>query len=65
MKYNDGSKYVGYWKDGNREGRGSFKIDGTTYTGNWKNDFKHGKGTFYLSNGHKVEQEWDLGTQIQ
>ena len=65
MRYNDNSKYIGYWKNDNREGRGSFRYENTTYIGNWKNDYKHGKGKSYLSNGNKVEQEWDLGNQIK
>jgi SH3-like domain-containing protein len=42
----DGSKYVGEFSEGVRNGKGSMTYpDGTTYVGNWQNDNFHGKGT--------------------
>ena len=35
----EGSKYVGEYKDGKRNGKGTYtKADGTVYKGLWEND---------------------------
>ena len=57
--YDDGSYYLGEFKNGMRNGQGTFIYqDGSRYEGEWKNDMRHGKGKFYFSNdtkqGHKL-----------
>eukprot|EP00961_Rhodomonas_salina_P204369 2757587-Rhodomonas_salina.1 len=49
----DGSEYVGQWKDGLREGRGTqvWNETGDTYTGEWRKDRRHGKGKLVCGNG--------------
>ena len=43
----DGTIYVGEWKDGKREGQGTYKwADGDKYVGEWKDGKFHGQGTF-------------------
>lgn len=38
-QYDDGSRYVGFWKDGRRNGRGAlYKPDGKVLEGLWKDD---------------------------
>ena len=58
--YNDGSYYVGDWKDGKREGYGiKYYIDGTVYKGQWRNDNKHGQGSITYLNGVKFIGQWE------
>ena len=49
--YSDGKKYVGEWKDDNREGYGiSTEPDGSKYVGTWKDNTYH-NGTFTRADG--------------
>ncbi len=51
--YSDG-KYVGTFKEGKRNGFGTFYNDnGNKYAGNYKNDKSNGKGTYTWKNGDK------------
>lgn len=51
--YESGNKYVGNWKNGIREGQGTFYFkDGRKYIGNWKVGKYNGQGTYYLANGN-------------
>lgn len=51
--YNDG-KYEGTFKEGKRNGFGTFYNDnGNKYVGNYKNDKSNGKGTYTWKNGDK------------
>ena len=46
MKYPDGSKYVGYFKNDAMYGLGTMTWPkGTTYTGEWRNNERNGPGT--------------------
>jgi hypothetical protein len=39
MKYSDGTKYVGDFKNEKRNGFGvTFNLDGTKHSGEWEND---------------------------
>merc|ERR1712048_1552040 len=41
--YENGDKYEGEWKNGNRDGRGHYvSLDGWNYKGEWKANKKHG-----------------------
>ena len=57
--YEDGSSYVGVFKDGERNGQGTYTYsDGDKYEGEFKFDKKHGQGTYTLPNGSKYVGEW-------
>ena len=47
-----GSIYVGTWKNGQREGKGSqYWNDGSIYEGYWMNDMANGSGRLIHSDG--------------
>ena len=61
-------RYTGEWKDGKKNGQGSWfwggavpKLEGNKYVGEWKDDRKHGKGTYTYANGRVVEGTWVNG----
>lgn len=58
--YEDGSMYIGDWKDGNRNGIGKYisKDGRSVYEGEWKDDKRNGKGTQTYEDGTKYEGEW-------
>ncbi|SVE39460.1 uncharacterized protein METZ01_LOCUS492314, partial [marine metagenome] len=49
----DGGRYVGEWKNGRRDGQGSYHYTerlgrfGATYVGEWKNGRRNGQGNYY------------------
>jgi hypothetical protein len=46
------NRYVGYWRLGQRHGKGTFYYsNGSKYEGEWKENFKHGAGTFTFEDG--------------
>ena len=50
--YEDGSSYVGVFKDGERNGQGTYTFpDGKKYVGGWKDSKYHGQGTLTSSDG--------------
>ena len=64
--YEDGSAYVGEFKDGKKNGQGTFtfgkgKWDGDKYVGEWKNGKQNGLGTYTWSDGRKYVGEWKDG----
>ena len=60
--YEDGSSYVGVFKDGERNGQGTYTYsDGDKYEGEWKDGKYDGQGTETLSNGWKYVGEWREG----
>ncbi|HPA73240.1 MAG TPA: hypothetical protein PKY31_13280 [Spirochaetota bacterium] len=63
MKYDDGTTYIGRWKDGKRSGEGTlYYPDGRKFVGNWSDDFMHGDGVIYYSNGLVERQgRWENG----
>jgi len=62
LTYSDGDKYVGEWKDGQKNGQGTYTwSNGNKYLGEFKDGKKHGQGTFTWSNGKKYEGEWKNG----
>ena len=51
MVYPDGSKYKGWWKDGDRHGQGEYTFaNGDKFEGEYENDVKHGFGIYYYHN---------------
>ena len=64
--YEDGSSYVGVFKDGERNGQGTYtygkgKWEGDKYVGEWKDEKYHGQGTYTFSNGSKYVGEYKDG----
>ena len=52
-------KYVGEWKDGDKNGQGVFTYsNGNKYVGEWKDGDKNGQGTFAWADGAKYVGEW-------
>ena len=52
--FSDGRKYVGEWKDGMRDGQGTFTFpDGYRFSGEWKKDVRW-NGTVFDINGEIV-----------
>ena len=55
--------YMGYFKNGKREGEGkSFKKGRKWYEGQWSEDYPSGQGTLYDENGdEKINDYWEYG----
>jgi len=46
MKYANGNKYVGEYKDGKRNGEGTYTfVDGNKFVGEYKDGKRSGQGT--------------------
>ncbi|MFW6016409.1 MAG: MORN repeat-containing protein [bacterium] len=57
--YPDGSKYIGEFKDGKPNGKGTIShSDGSVYEGEVKNGKRHGKGLFKFSDGGVYKGEY-------
>ena len=59
-------KYVGEWRDGKKQGQGTFtygkgKWEGEKYEGEFKDGYRHGQGTYTWSDGRKYEGEFKDG----
>ena len=55
----ENGKYIGQFKDGKMEGKGTFYFnDGNIYEGEIKNNIFEGKGTFYYHSGEKYEGDF-------
>ena len=58
--YDDGSTYVGGWKDGVRSGQGTATWNnGAIYLGEWKDDQRNGQGTITWADGAKYVGAWE------
>ena len=54
MKYNNGDKYNGTWKNDKREGKGIMEYYiGNKFEGNWINDKREGKGKIIYEKNRK------------
>ena len=48
----NGTKFEGQFKEGKRNGQGTFTSpDGEKYVGEWKDNKFHGKGTYFFGKG--------------
>ena len=74
--WDDGSKYVGEYKDGKRHGQGTLywksksKIFNnipaeTTYIGQWMDEKMHGQGTATFADGTVKDGLWENGEFIK
>lgn len=64
--YNDGSKFVGSFKDGYPEGEGTvFYANGDKYVGGWKNHAPHNEGIMYYKHGRVLGAIWQYGKPIK
>jgi hypothetical protein len=61
--FSNGDKYVGEYKDGKRNGRGTYTADGGKYVGEFKDGKRNGQGTWTYSNGEKYVGEFLRGTR--
>ncbi|MBT7013512.1 MAG: hypothetical protein HN962_01035 [Actinobacteria bacterium] len=58
----DGAKYVGEWKNGKRNGQGTFTFpDGEKYVGEFKDGKRNGQGTYTFPDGKKYVGEFKDG----
>ncbi len=52
----DGSKYVGGWQAGKRDGQGRcMYASGDQYEGQWEEDVRHGQGGCIFASGDKYK----------
>ena len=57
--WEDGSKYIGYWKEDKACGKGKlYHPDGDIYDGEWLNDKPNGFGTYIHKDGARYVGEW-------
>ena len=57
--YDNGDKYVGEYKDGQKHGQGTVTFaSGNKYTGDWKEDMRNGLGTNTWANGSSDTGYW-------
>ncbi len=51
MRYEDGSRYVGEWRDSRRNGRGiHYRANGGVLDGQWQDDRPKGYGSYRFTN---------------
>ncbi|MCX7678954.1 MAG: hypothetical protein N2316_07020 [Spirochaetes bacterium] len=59
IRWEDGARYVGQWKDGKMHGRGSMQwADGSTYEGEWYEGKRCGFGIYVWRSGVKYMGGW-------
>ena len=57
--FSSGAEYIGEWKDGKRDGKGTFIYpDEKKYVGSWIKGKRDSKGTFTYPDGSKYIGEW-------
>lgn len=62
-RYADGSRFVGTFKNGLPEGKGTMEyINSDRYVGGWSNHAPHGEGIMYYSSGRSFGGLWNYGT---
>ena len=61
----NGNKYEGEWRNGLRNGYGTFYwLTGQVYKGQWLDDHMHGNGQFIDENGLIKQVIMNLGQQV-
>ena len=61
--WENGSRYIGEWKDGKKHGQGKYTSaddngEGDKYIGEFKDDKKHGQGKYIWPNGDEYEGDF-------
>lgn len=65
-QYQDGTKFVGDFRDGKPEGTGIvYYKSGNRYEGQWKMDNPNGKGVMHYSDGQILGAMWDAGKPVK
>lgn len=65
IDFQNGDKYEGDWKDGQKHGQGVYTWkNGDRYEGGWKNGKAHGKGVFTRADGTKNDGEFENGSLV-
>ena len=60
------NRYVGYWKNGLRHGKGTFYYsNGSKYEGDWFENFKHGTGIFTFEDGTEYSGPFEKDRMIE
>jgi len=61
---NQGNRYVGELKNGQRHGQGAMTYaNGDKYTGQFKDNKIHGKGTYTWADGEEYTGQWEYGNR--
>ncbi|MEL6637394.1 MAG: caspase family protein [Bacteroidota bacterium] len=64
--YGDGTKWVGYFRNGQPEGEGvCYYANGDKYVGGWERHAPHGEGIMYYTNGRVVGALWEYGSMVK
>lgn len=59
------NRYVGYWANGLRHGKGTFYYsNGSKYEGDWNENFKHGHGVFTFEDGTEYDGPFEKDRMI-
>lgn len=65
MKFRPDLGYTGEWKDGKKNGQGTFVWNNNRrFEGEFKNDLRNGKGTLIFPNGNQLEGTWKNDTLV-
>lgn len=60
------NRYVGYWENGLRHGKGTFYYsNGSKYEGDWDQNFKHGHGIFTFEDGTEYEGPFEKDRMVE
>lgn len=63
-EWEDGSSYIGSWKDNEMHGEGKYNWpDGSNYEGEWVENKMHGIGKYCWPDGSNYEGEWVNGNR--
>ena len=66
INYNNGDKYVGELKNGQRSGHGLYMWEnGDAWYGQWKNDTRNGYGIMMYYSGSYDKGTWENGTKVK
>ena len=59
------NRYVGYWENGLRHGKGTFYYsNGSKYEGDWNKNFKDGEGIFTFEDGTEYEGPFEKDRMV-
>jgi hypothetical protein len=67
--YSDGSKYLGEWRNGKRNGQGTYFLSSyfpdSSYVGEWNDDKFNGQGTYTVNGTVRSQGIWDSGNFVR